>query len=92
MEKLNFAKWIFKNENKNNFNIFAPPLDAQLAIHFLIRYLLGEDWYINYPGNQLQVNSEAVDAILKKYSKNYKKEIKKLRKDIQNGKISTRAI
>ena len=78
----NFAKWLREQEEKTNrFNVFAPPLKAQDAMSFLIDYLLGDDWYVMYPARTEQINAEAVDAILLKYSKKYRKDIKKERKD-----------
>lgn len=74
----NFAKWLAEQEEGDNKgNIFAPPLNAQQAVNFLIDYLLGEDWYVSDPVGAEQVNSEAVDSILLKYCKRrYRKEIK----------------
>ena len=91
MEKMNFAEWLYEQE-KNNDNILAPSLNSQLALLFLINYLLDDNWCIDYSASEGQINAHAVDDILTKYSKRYKKEIKKIRKDIQNGKLSTRGI
>lgn len=54
-----------------------PPLEPQLALQFLIDYLLGEDWYVTIPENQKQVNAAAVHQILYKYSREYRREYKK---------------
>ena len=88
---MNFAEWLYEQE-KNSNNILAPSLNSQLALSFLIDYLLEDNWYIYYSASEGQSNAHAVDDILTKYSKRYKKEIKKIRKDIQNGKLSTRGI
>ena len=78
----NFAEWLGRHQE--NDNIFPPGLDAQEAIQFLKDYLLGEDWYISLPVNNLQANSCIVDAILLTYSKQYKKDIKKARKEFKD--------
>ena len=91
MEKMNFTEWLYE-QDKNNDNILAPSLNSQLALSFLIDYLLDDNWCINYSASEGQINTHAVDDILTKYSKRYKKEIKKIRKDIQNGKLFTRGI
>ena len=91
MEKMNFAEWLYEQE-KDSSNILAPSLNSQLALSFLIDYLLDDNWYIDYSASEGQNNAHAVDEILTKYSKRYKKEIKKIRKDIQNGKLFTRGI
>lgn len=84
----NFAEWLYEQEiGDNKDNIFAPPLNAQFAINFLKYYLLGEDWYSINPVSQEQINAEIVDAILLKYSRQYRKDIKDLRKKVKkNGK------
>jgi hypothetical protein len=42
--------------------------------------LLGQDWYFSDPISAEQINTEIVFEILKKYSKEFKKELKQLRK------------
>lgn len=74
---MNFPEWI--EANKDSSNIFAPPMSAQLGIHFLAEYLLGPDWYSVNPVSQEQINTEIIEAILSKYSKRYKVELKKYR-------------
>lgn len=73
---MTFTEWLeaeyAKDENKDN--ICPPPLNAQLAVDFLKDYLLGEDWYVVMPISTEQANTEIVHAILKKYSKKYRKE------------------
>lgn len=45
-------------------------------INFCIKYLLGDDWYIPDPLCHNQVNAIALNEILSKYSKRFKKERK----------------
>ena len=57
-----------KNED---CGMMTPPMDAQVAMQELCRYLLGEDWYFVGPGNVEQGNTEIVFAIESRY-KEYK--------------------
>lgn len=70
-----FTKWL--DENWDDDNIFPPPLDAQEAIGYLQKYLLGEDWYCVDPLHITQINTKIVHLILKQYSKKYRREYKK---------------
>lgn len=79
---MTFNDWLDEHWDKNN--IFPPSLDAQTAINFLTDYLLGEDYYIVNPLSTSQANCEIVNDILYKYSKKYRKEIRKLKKQQQN--------
>lgn len=76
---MSFLEWYKNNQEKDN--IFPPPLEPQRAIDFLCDYLLGEDWYVVDPLGTKQVNTEIVDSILYKYSKRYRKEVKKFNKE-----------
>lgn len=75
-------------ENKKKFleileskecGIFPNCTPTTLALRVLVDYLLGEDWYVVDPLSSGQCNTVIVDTILKKYSKEYRKNIKKLR-------------
>lgn len=51
-----------------DYGIFAPPMDAQVALNELCRYFLGEDWYdTSGATNVEQINTEIVAAIEKQY-------------------------
>ncbi len=76
--KESFTDWLAIHQDPNN--IFPPPLDFEKAIVFLKDYLLGEDWYVCYPGSAEQITTEIVYSILKNYSKEFKKELKKEKK------------
>jgi len=60
-------KEIMTEEDKKN--IFAPPLEPQIALNILIEHFLGKDWYTPNPIGVKQVNTEAVHEILNKYPK-----------------------
>ena len=70
-----FTEWLNKNWQKDN--MFPPPMEAQTAVNFLEKYLLGKDWYIVNPLTTAQANVEIVHEILYRYSKKYKKEYRK---------------
>ena len=72
-----FTEWLM--ENKESDDMCPPPLDPQLALDFLTKYLLGDDWYVSMPISTTQCNTEIVSAILQKYSKEFKKELKTAR-------------
>lgn len=43
--------------------LLPPPMDAQVALNELRRYILGEDWYVVNPISIEQCNTEIVAAI-----------------------------
>ena len=49
------------------YGIFAPPMDAQVALIELCHHFLGEDWYSVNPVSQEQINTEIVYEIERKY-------------------------
>lgn len=54
---------------------FCPaPMNAQQALDILTSYLLGDDWYVTMPISVEQINACAVEQILDKYSKKWKKD------------------
>ncbi len=83
MNQTNFVEWIDEACKKDPDNLCDPPLDPQLAVNFLCNYLLGEDWYVTISESQQQVNSAIVFDILLKYSKKFRKQLKKFRKNRQ---------
>lgn len=60
-------KEVMTEEDKKN--IFAPPLEPQIALNILIEHFLGKDWYTPNPIGAKQVNTEAVYEILSRYPK-----------------------
>lgn len=55
-------KEIMTEEDKQN--IFALPLEPQIALNILIEHFLGKGWYTPNPIGVKQVNTEAVYEIL----------------------------
>ena len=72
---MNFNEWCeLKANDWYQKNMFPKPTDAQDAVDVLKDYLLGEDWYVNYPGSTDQINTEIVAEIMLNYpSAKYKK-------------------
>ena len=73
-----FLRW--QIENWDDDALFPPELKPQRAIHMLVDYLLGDDWYFVNPVNAKQGNVYILHAILMKYSRKYRKEVKRYRK------------
>ena len=67
-----------KREDKDN--IYCTGITDREFVHFIIKYLLGEDWYVVDPLGHDQINQIALEEILDKYSKRFRKEIKRFNK------------
>ena len=59
---------LLKLTNGKDYGIFAPPMNAQVAVDELCRHLLGEDWYSVNPVSAEQINTEIVYEIERKYN------------------------
>ena len=75
---MTFNEWLDKNWEKDN--LFPPCLPGNKAVNFLVQYLMGDDYYIVNPLCAEQANCEFVHDILMKYSRKYRKELKKINK------------
>lgn len=58
---------LFKLTNQKDYGMYPPPMDAQVAIDELARYLLGNDWHIVMPIGAKQANTQIVYEIERKY-------------------------
>lgn len=81
LESVSFTEWLKLENAKDPDNMLPPALDFEKAIYFLKNYLLGEAWYVEYPGTPKQINTDIVYDILKKYSKKFRKELKNYEKE-----------
>ena len=63
-------------DREDKDNIFGVGVSDAEFRTFIIDYLLGEDWYVVDPLGQTQINEIALNEILEKYSRRYKKELK----------------
>lgn len=70
-------KKLFEILSDEKYGICPAPMSAAVALQILTDYLLGEDFYISMPLSQEQANTEIVERILKKYSRDYIKDCKK---------------
>ena len=73
---INYTDFIKNKESKreDKDNIFCSGITDREFVHFAIRYLLGDDWYVADPLGHEQINQVALEEILNKYSKQYRKE------------------
>lgn len=79
-----FLRW--QIENWDDGNLFPPELEPQRAIHMVVDYLLGDDWYFVNPVNAKQGNVYILHAILIKYSRKYRREVKKYKRRLKNAR------
>ena len=68
----------FYREDKGN--IYCTGITEKEFIKFAIKYLLGDNWCVADPLGYNQTIQMALEEILHKYSKKFKKELKKLGK------------
>ena len=71
------------DKGKTREDISFEGVSDKTALNILVRYLLGEDYYIVDPVGQTQANAIIVDDILKKYSSKYRKELRQ-EKNLEN--------
>ena len=72
---------IKNNIEDTSYGLCPAPMNAQAALNILIDYLLGDDWYVVMPLGVEQVNACAVEQILDKYSKKWRKDWKTYEKE-----------
>lgn len=60
---------LFKLCKEGDYGICPPPMDAQTALNEISKHLLGENWCVNIPISQEQVNTEIVFAIEERYKR-----------------------
>ena len=65
----------YKNREDKD-NMFGVGISDRDFVKFTIEYLLGKDWCVVDPLGKEQINEIALCEILKKYSKQYRKERK----------------
>lgn len=76
-----YKKKFFEILSDDTYGICPAPTTSDDAIQILTDYLLGEDFYIGMPMSQEQANTEIVTLILKKYSKEFRKDIVRANKE-----------
>lgn len=63
-----------ENIEDTSFGMCPAPMGSNQAVDILISYLLGDDWYVTMPLSAGQCTACAVEQILDKYSKKWKKD------------------
>lgn len=67
-------------------DLFPIATEPQEALQILCDLFLGEKWYVGFPLGVKQVNTLIVDEILYKYSRQYRKAVKKYEKEVRDRK------
>ncbi len=77
MNNKSYTDFIIKKEKnrEDKDNIYCTGITEREFINFSIKYLLGEDWYVADSLGHDQVNQFALEEILYKYSKEFRKEL-----------------
>lgn len=80
-----FQKRIDEWYKDKEFELCDPPIDAQFALDLIFKTLVDDKENYNYlttmPESTEQTNSIKLDLILRKYSRKYRKYVKKKRKE-----------
>ena len=81
----NYTVFIKEKESKreDKGNIYCTGITDREFVHFIIKYLLGEDWYVVDPLGHEQINQIALEEILDKYSKKFRKELSNYKRGIR---------
>lgn len=72
----NYIDFIKEKESKreDKDNIYCAGVTDREFVHFIIIYLLGENWHVTDPLGHDQINQIALEEILYCYSKRFRKE------------------
>ncbi len=73
---------ILEEDKKRGFFLSAPSITGQFAFDCLVEALLAPDYYVTFPASTEQCNTVLLDKILRIYSKDYLKLIKKETKGV----------
>ena len=82
MKNNSYIDFIVEKETnrEDKDNIYCTGITEREFIKFAIKYLLGDNWCVADPLGYNQTIQMALEEILYKYSKKFKKELKKLGK------------
>ena len=82
MKNNSYIDFIVEKEinREDKDNIYCTGITEKEFIKFAIKYLLGDNWCVADPLGYNQTIQMALEEILHKYSKKFKKELKKLGK------------
>lgn len=83
-------------DNRDGFIIPDPPVDAQFALELIFKTLVDDKEHYEYlttiPESTEQTNSIILDLILKKYSRKYRKFLRKRKKKLKIIKATQETI
>ena len=86
-----FSKKIDDWYDGKDFEIFDPPIKAQYALDLIFKTLIDDKEKYPYlttvPESTEQTNSIMLDLILKKYSRKYRKYLRKIKKKKRTEKL-----
>lgn len=87
MTNSSYIDFILEKERsrKDTGNIYCTGITDEEFITFITEYLLGEDWYVVDPLGHNQINQIALEEILNKYSKKFRKELSNYKRGVNNG-------
>lgn len=77
---------LMKIATDDKYGMMLAPMPAQTALDILVSYLLGEDWYLAASMSEEQANTEAVLEILYRHSKQYRKDLRRYLKEMEEKK------
>lgn len=85
MTNSSYIDFILERERsrKDTGNIYCTGITDEEFITFITEYLLGEDWYVVDPLGHNQVNQIALEEILYKYSKKFRKELSNYKRGVK---------
>lgn len=78
-----FIDILVEHEKENPFCLFPAPIQTEFMIDCLTEALLGPNYYIELPCSSPQSNTVILDEILRKYSRDYRKLIRKRKKELK---------
>lgn len=71
-----FSDWVDQERQKDPDNLCDPPIEYDLALNYLFKYLIEDDWYITIPESPKQYTTAAVWHILERFSLKFRQELK----------------
>lgn len=72
-----------ESKRKDKDNIYCVGITDREFVVFIITYLLGEDWYVADSLGHDQINQVALEEILDKYSKDFRKELSDCKRGVR---------
>lgn len=81
-----YDEWNKKRyDERNSDNIFPIGMTDKEFAHFIRKMFLGDDWYVNYPAGSEQINEEALEEIIYKFTHRNPKERDELRNKLNRS-------